>query len=107
MTPENKVKAWLVKEIKLKYPTAWVYKPPGGAYGKKGVPDIVMCISGLFVAIEVKASDKSELTAMQIHQLTLINDAKGIGASMKGKDRNKLERLFKVIDHRMRTSQFS
>jgi len=98
MTPENKVKKWLIDKLKKVYPDIWIYKPPGGAYGKKGVPDIICCTHGLFISIEVKATPTGVTSPMQLRQLDLIGEAGGIACTIKGKDEAKFEKLCKVID---------
>lgn len=35
----------------------WYTKIWGGGYQKSGIPDILCCINGVFVAVEVKASN--------------------------------------------------
>lgn len=46
---------------------------------KRGTPDILGCVDGKFIAIEVKAPGKlNTLKPLQIFQLNAINDAGGI-----------------------------
>lgn len=49
---ENKIKAYL-KSIDGMY----FFKEHGGLYGTAGVPDIICCYKGKFIAFEVKAPD--------------------------------------------------
>jgi Holliday junction resolvase len=73
-TPESKVKAKVVamlKEVK-----AYYFFPSTGGYGRSGVPDIVACFRGRFLAIECKAG-KNEPTALQHREIKRINDAGG------------------------------
>ena len=37
-----------------KIPEVWIVKYPGGTYGRKGVPDLILSVKGRFLAIEVK-----------------------------------------------------
>ena len=48
MTPEAKVKKRAV--VQLKTLGAYYFYPVTGGYGKSGVPDIVACYKGLFLA---------------------------------------------------------
>ena len=32
----------------------WIVKYPGGTYGRKGIPDLLLSVKGKFLAIEVK-----------------------------------------------------
>lgn len=69
---ENKIKAYL-KTIKGLY----FFKEHGGLYGTAGVPDIICCYKGQFIALEVKAPD-GKLTALQEATIKRIKDAYGI-----------------------------
>lgn len=42
-----------------------------------GTPDIIGCVSGVFVGLELKSSKRSSITAMQAHKLKKIVDAGG------------------------------
>lgn len=79
MTPEKKVKNAVVKQLKeLKaegYPVYWFF-PATGGYGRSGVPDIVLCCSGRFYAIECKAG-KNTPTKLQELEMGAINKAGG------------------------------
>ena len=46
-TPEAKVKEFVKKQMKTKYPDAWYYSPPGGMFGKAGVPDLFYLYKGV------------------------------------------------------------
>ena len=54
MTPEGKVKA-KVKAV-LDKRGVYYFMPRGTAFGRAGVPDIICCINGRFLAIECKAN---------------------------------------------------
>ena len=64
----------------LKYlktvPDCFCWKEHGGMYGTAGIPDIVCCIGGRFVAFEVK-TDKGRLTKLQETTIQKIYKAKG------------------------------
>ena len=75
MTPEAKVKK-RVTEILKRY-NAYYFFPATGGYGKSGVPDIICCYKGKFMAIECKAG-KNEPTALQWKNLQAIADAGGV-----------------------------
>lgn len=95
-TPEGKVKKWLYGDKKkpgilFKYfPGAYVYKPPGGMFGTTGAPDCLLCWSGVFVGIEVKA-DGNTPTTPQLRNLRAIIAAGGIGAVITGYDESRLQ----------------
>lgn len=95
-TPEGKVKTWLDKEIKKRYPTSWSYKPPGGRFGKAGTPDLIYCINGYFIAIEVKSSVGS-LTLKQSIEQGLIKSAGGFVTTVYGKNGS----IFELVDQHL------
>lgn len=74
MTPEAKVKA-KVKKL-LDGLRIYYFFPATHGYGRSGVPDIIGCFMGLFVAIECKAG-KGQLTGLQELELTKIKAAGG------------------------------
>ncbi len=57
----------LVKKI-MRYlktvPNCFAWKEHGGMYGTAGIPDIIACIGGRFVAFEVKP-ESGKATALQ------------------------------------------
>lgn len=42
-----------------------------------GIPDIIMCVNGTFIAMELKKDNKSRATKLQNHVLNLIRRAGG------------------------------
>jgi hypothetical protein len=69
----------IVNQI-LKYlktlPECFAWKEHGGQYGTLGIPDIIVCYQGKFMAFEVK-TPSGKLTTLQEITLQKINDAKG------------------------------
>ena len=74
MTPEAKVKKKVVDVLK-KY-SAYYFFPATGGYGRSGVPDIVSCYRGVFVAIECKAGSNKP-TPLQEAEMQKIGEAQG------------------------------
>ena len=74
MTPEGKTKA-AVKKILDQY-GVYHFSPAANGYGRVGVPDIICCVCGYFLAIECKAG-KGKTTALQDRELVAIIDAGG------------------------------
>jgi hypothetical protein len=63
-------------------PRCFAWKTHGGLYGTAGIPDIICCIGGRFVAFEVKAPagdgrPSGKLTKLQEITIQKIKDAKG------------------------------
>ena len=56
---------------------AWHFSPYMAGFGKAGVPDIVACLSGVFIGIEVKREGK-EPTKIQDRRMTEIRHAGGL-----------------------------
>lgn len=50
-----------------------------------GTPDIIACIEGIFVGLELKTS-KGRLSKIQQHRLDQINEAKGVGRVVRCKE---------------------
>lgn len=73
-TPESKVKSsvtTILKKLGIYY-----FYPVTGGYGSSGVPDIVCCYNGVFVAIECKANGNKP-TPLQEAQMQKIRQAGG------------------------------
>ena len=66
MTPEGKVKA-RVKEILEQY-HVWYFFPRGTVRGRAGIPDIIACLNGQFIAIECKAGH-NHITPLQRREI--------------------------------------
>jgi Holliday junction resolvase len=74
MTPEAKVKQSVVKILK-EYEVYYFF-PATGGYGRSGVPDIIACFKGHFIAIECKTKTNSP-TALQLREIQKIIVAGG------------------------------
>jgi hypothetical protein len=79
MTPEAKVK----KQVKAVLDAfcfnnaGYYFFPAANGYGRQGIPDVICCIQGRFVAIECKAG-KGMTTILQERELRLIRDSGGL-----------------------------
>lgn len=75
----------ITKEIKKAYPTVYLLKIHGSQYQTPGIPDLMMCIFGLLIGIEVKHQKPGEseehargrVTPIQRIQIMKINEAGG------------------------------
>lgn len=83
---EDKIKAWFhkvgiypagmgVQDMKVAQ-VGWYTKIWGGGFQKAGIPDIICCINGLFVAVEVKAT-RGRPTTLQSINCNRIRDSGG------------------------------
>jgi len=73
-TPERKVKDKVVAILK-EY-GAYYFFPATGGYGRSGVPDIVCCFRGRFLAFECKAGNNT-MTPLQEREINKIIGAGG------------------------------
>jgi len=94
MTPEAKVKAEIKKV--LHELGAWYAMPMGTGYGRSGVPDFLVCLDGVFIAIEAKAG-KGTTTALQDRELKRIGEAGGIALVVNEEGLDTLARDLKTF----------
>lgn len=69
---ENRLKKFLESE------GCWFVKFFANAYTKSGIPDILCCCNGYFVAVEVKAPN-GKPSELQKYNIQKINDSGGYG----------------------------
>jgi hypothetical protein len=93
-TPEAKVKAKVIKQ--LKEIDAYYFSPVTGGYGRSGVPDIIACIEGRFVGIECKAG-KGVTTALQEKNLAAIKQNGGTALVVNEDNVDSLSVILKII----------
>jgi Holliday junction resolvase len=74
-TPEKRVKTKV--ESVLKSEGAYYFFPATHGYGRSGVPDIIACVNGRFLAIECKAGGNKP-TALQVREIENIRSAGGV-----------------------------
>lgn len=70
-TFENKIKKYLENK------GCWYVKYFANSYTKSGIPDILACVNGFFVAIEVKA-ENGRPSELQIYNRDKIREAGGV-----------------------------
>lgn len=87
MTPEGKVKQSVVEILKAY--NVYHFFPAANGYGRAGIPDIICCINGHFLAIECKAG-KGMPTALQARELDRIRTAKGEAVVLREDHRTEL-----------------
>jgi Holliday junction resolvase len=79
-TPEKRVKTKV--ESILKAEGAYYFFPATHGYGRSGVPDIIACVAGHFLAIECKAGTNKP-TALQVREIENIRLAGGVAVVAK------------------------
>lgn len=84
---ENKVKKFLTDQ------GCWLIKYwAGAAYTKSGVPDLLVCIRGYFMAVELKAPN-GRPSNLQIWNLRKISEAGGIAILLYPKDYDQFKKF--------------
>ena len=82
---EHGVQEAIRKRVPKKWPGSYLIKTVGGPYQVPGLPDLLGCVGGLFVGLEVKYPKPGEseehararATPQQLNQIELINAAGG------------------------------
>ena len=88
---EDKVKAYLESK------GAWYVKYWGGGfYTKRGIPDILVCYKGRFIAVETKA-DNGRPSELQLHHIKKIKDAGGIAMVLYPKDFDDFKKMIEKL----------
>ena len=87
---ENKIKAYL-KSI-----GAYFIKTHGDRFSKVGTPDIIACVNGKFVAIEVKA-ENGKPSELQLHHIDQIRKAGGLACVLYPKDFEEFKTEMKLL----------
>ena len=89
-TPEGKVKARLKKQ--LDELGIYHFSPYQAGMGRAGVPDVIGCYEGRFVAFECKAGNNKP-TALQEREMNAIRTAKGLAFVINEENVNQLKEL--------------
>jgi len=95
-TPEKKVKD-KVTAILRKH-GAYYFFPATYGMGRAGVPDIIVCFNGLFIAIECKAGT-GKTTALQDRELAAIKQAGGISTVINETNIELVEKILSEVQH--------
>ena len=76
-TPEGVFQDKVIKYLKS-HPRCWYTKIFGGGFQRAGIPDILACVNGVFVAIELKR-EGGKATPLQVYNIQKIKECGGIG----------------------------
>jgi hypothetical protein len=84
---EDALQAAVIRAARLEWPDLWWFHPVGGMYQKPGIPDLILCVEGAFVGLELKNPHPGEsdmaardrATALQRKEIRAINRAGGTG----------------------------
>ena len=94
MTPEARVKK-TIKQL-LDAHDVYHFSPFQAGMGRAGIPDIIACFKGQFIAIEAKAGD-NQPTELQKRELKRIADHGGKALVINEKNLSQLEFLIKYL----------
>lgn len=72
---ESDITKSILKYLKT-LPRCFFWKEHGGIYGTSGIPDIIVCIDGRFIALEVK-TQKGKTTPLQNAAIRKIHSSGG------------------------------
>ncbi|MDK2919762.1 MAG: hypothetical protein PWQ37_2495 [Candidatus Petromonas sp.] len=93
---EKQLQTKVIKYLKS-LPNIWFFKVWGGGYQRAGIPDLICCINGVFIAIELKG-DNGKPTELQKMNIKNINDAGGIGVILYPKGFKEFKKLIKEVN---------
>ena len=103
-TPEKKVKDKVTAVLRKH--GAYYFFPATYGMGRAGVPDIIVCFNGLFIAIECKAG-KGKTTALQDRELAAIKEAGGISTVINETNIELVEKILSEVNHAKEITQGS
>ena len=79
-------------------PHTWFFKVWGGGFQRSGIPDLICCINGVFVALELKGKG-GKPTKLQELNINHINAAGGIGLILYPADFKEFKTLVKEVSN--------
>ena len=103
MTPETRLVNKMTRRLKhhkVNGVKLWWIKVHGGPLQRAGTPDLLLCLNGQFVGVEVKTDD-GKVSRIQKHTMKQINDANGwtcVCRSVEELDRIVLLHKFLVVN---------
>ena len=98
-TPEKKVKDAVARILKDN--GVYYFFPVTGGFGRSGIPDIVGCYRGAFIAIECKAG-KNKPTALQCAEMLKIDKAGGLSMWVNEETLYVVEDAINLINERFK-----
>lgn len=103
---ENRLKAWLIsqgiypagtpKQNMMVSPYGWFFKVWGGGFQQSGIPDLLMCLQGVFFAIELKATGGTA-TDLQKLNIAAINQSGGVGIILQPEGFEQFKNIVKGV----------
>lgn len=87
---ENQIKKYLTEQ------GVWHVKYFANGFTKSGIPDLLTCCNGHFLAIEVKA-ENGKPSALQLHHIEKIKESGGHAVVVKPSQFEELKELIKEL----------
>ena len=84
---ESDITKSILKYLKT-LPRCFFWKEHGGIYGTSGIPDIIVCIDGRFIALEVK-TQKGKTTPLQNAAIRKIRSSGGFAFVVRSVEEEK------------------
>jgi hypothetical protein len=95
LTPEKLVKNKVTQLLRLK--NIYYFYPFSHGYGSIGIPDLIACYKGRFIAIECKAG-KGKVTTLQEKNLTDIRACGGVALVINENNIDDISTQLNIID---------
>jgi VRR-NUC domain len=95
---ESEVQAWVQSTLRKEFgESIYLFKVPQGQYtSRRGLPDLMACVNGKFMAIEVK-TEIGSLTELQKFEIEKIRLSGGLSFVIYGKDEINMKRIIKIL----------
>lgn len=82
---ETRITGNITEALGEDFPESFFFKVLGSAFSMPGVPDLIGCIDGRFIALEVKTSI-GKPSKIQLHVISIILRAGGIAGVVRSYD---------------------
>jgi len=89
---ENQIKKFLRDE------ECWYLKTWGGGMQRSGIPDILACVNGHFLAIETK-SKSGKVSDLQNYNINAIQYSGGVAEVVRPKDLNEIKIIIRRLKY--------
>ena len=81
---ESAVQKLMKEAIETKWPNCYIRKIHQSAYSHNGIPDLLACIEGDFIALEIK-TDTGKVSKLQALEINAISEAGGLAVVVYGR----------------------
>ena len=103
-TPEKRVKDKVVAALKAE--DVYYFFPATHGFGRSGVPDVIACVNGHFLAIECKAG-KNKPTLLQVREIERIRQANGVAVVVNEENWDTLPSLIRSLKNDSRGGNYA